>query len=41
MSEAFSGRTLTTFSSIIGCLQNEGTVPGTTTLTVDWFAIGY
>lgn len=36
-----SGRTLTTFSSILGGVQNEGTVPGTTTLTVDWFAIGY
>ena len=36
-----SGRTLTTFSSILGGVQNEGTAPGTTTLTVDWFAIGY
>lgn len=36
-----SGRTLSTFSSILGGVQNEGTVPGTTTLTVDWFAIGY
>lgn len=36
-----SGRTLSSFSALLGGIQNQGTVPSTTTLTVDWIAIGY
>lgn len=35
------GRTLTSFSTLIGGIQNQGTVPASTTITVDWVAIGY
>ena len=35
------GKTLTNFSSILGGIQNQGTVPATTTLTVNWIAIGH
>lgn len=35
-----SGRNLTSFSSVHGGIQNQGTVPATIDLTYDWIAIG-
>lgn len=36
-----NGRTLTSFSTVCGGIQNQGTVPATVNLVVDWIAIGY
>lgn len=35
-----SGVTLTNFSSVLGGIQNQGEVPASTSLVVDWIAIG-